>query len=214
VRPGGTSCEAVLEAIAGVGGRGSAVAADVADEAQARDLMAAARAAHGRIDILVNNAGTSRDGLVFDLSREAWDRVLAVNVRGSFNCIQAVAPCMIEQRAGSIINISSVVADLGSIGAANYVASKGAVNGLTRASAAELARFGIRVNAVAPGVVATRLMARVLDRDRERIRKTIPLGRFADPREVADVVVFLASDSSSYITGEVIRVAGGMGLAR
>jgi 3-oxoacyl-[acyl-carrier protein] reductase len=214
VRPGGTSSEAVMGEIAAAGGRGLAVAADVSDEAQAQALMVAAREAYARIDILVNNAGVSKDGLLFDLSREAWDQVLSVNVRGTFNCIQAVSPCMIEQRAGSIINISSVVADTGSIGAANYVASKGAINSLTRAAAAELARFGIRVNAVAPGVVETRLMTRVLDRDRERLRKNIPLGRFAEPREVAEVVTFLASDRASYITGEVIRVAGGMGLAR
>jgi 3-oxoacyl-[acyl-carrier protein] reductase len=111
------------------------------------------------------------------------------------------------------VNVSSVVADLGALGASNYAASKGAVNSLTRSAAAELARFNVRVNAVAPGVVETRLMERVLGKRRKRLLDRIPLGRFANPEEVADVVLFLASDHSSYITGEVIRVAGGLGLA-
>jgi NAD(P)-dependent dehydrogenase (short-subunit alcohol dehydrogenase family) len=147
------------------------------------------------------------------MSADSWDEVFAANARGVFNCIRAVAPHMMERREGSIVNVSSVVADLGTLGASNYAASKGAVNSLTRSAAVELARFGVRVNAVAPGVVETRLMERVLGKRRKRLLERIPLGRFAEPEEVANVVLFLASDRASYITGEVIRVAGGMGLA-
>jgi 3-oxoacyl-[acyl-carrier protein] reductase len=212
-RPGGSSAEGVLGAIAERGGRGTAMAADVSDSEQAEGLIAQARSEHGRVDILVNNAGAHQDALLLEMTSQAWDRVFATNVRGTFNCTRAVAPIMIEQRSGSIINISSITADLCGVGASNYVASKGAINSFTRAAAAELARFGVRVNAVAPGVVETRMMTGVLNRAREAMRKRIPLGRFAGPEEIASVVAFLASDSASYITGEVIHVTGGMGLS-
>ncbi len=175
--------------------------------------MDQAHALFGRLDILVNNAGISRDALLMEMPGPAWEQVFATNVRGTFLCLQAAAQYMMEPRKGSIINISSVVADLGTVGAANYASSKGAINSLTRSAAVELARFGLRVNAIAPGVVETRLMARLLGKRRERLLERIPLGRFAQAEEVAHVVLFLASDHSSYITGEVIRVAGGLGLA-
>ncbi len=213
VRPGGTFAEATEKAIRDVGGRYHTITADISHAAEAKALTDEVRKRFNRLDILVNNAGISADSLLLEMTEEQWDRVFDVNVRGAFNCIQAVAPHMIEQRAGSIINISSVVADLGSIGAANYVASKGAINSLTRSAAIELARFGIRVNAVAPGVVETKLMDRVLDKHRTRLLERIPMRRFAQPEEVAEVVLFLASDHSSYLTGEIIKVAGGMGLA-
>ncbi len=187
--------------------------ADVADAEQAAGLIERVLAALGRVDVLVNNAAISRDALLLEMSAKSWDEVFAVNARGVFNCIRAVVPHMIERREGSIVNVSSVVADLGTLGASNYAASKGAVNSLTRSAAVELARFGIRVNAVAPGVVETRLMERVLGKRRQRLLERIPLGRFAEPEEVANAVLFLASDRASYITGEVLRVAGGMGLA-
>jgi len=212
-RPGGTSPESVAEMVRSHGGRSITVLADVSATDGAEELMAKALSAFGQIDVLVNNAAISRDALLFEMSAEAWDEVLAANARGVFNCIRAVTPHMMERRDGSIVNISSVVADLGTLGASNYAASKGAVNSLTRSAAVELARFGVRVNAVAPGVVETRLMERVLGKRRKKLLERIPLGRFAKPEEVADAVLFLASSRASYITGEVIRVAGGMGLA-
>lgn len=212
-RPGGTSPEEVVEAVREKGARCEAVLADVSDADQARELIEKTCSAFGRLDIVVNNAAVSRDALLLEMTAQAWDEVFSVNARGVFNCIRAVAPHMMEQRSGSIVNISSVVAQLGTLGASNYAASKGAVEALTRSAAVELARFGVRVNAIAPGVVETRLMERVLGKRREQLERRIPLGRFARPEEVAEVVVFLASDHASYITGEVIRVAGGMGLA-
>lgn len=212
-RPGGSSPEPVAEEIRAAGGRCLTVMADVSAVDEAGKLMEQAASELGRIDALVNNAAISRDALLLEMPGASWDDVFAANARGVFNCIQAVTPHMIDLRRGAIVNISSVVADLGTVGASNYAASKGAVNSLTRSAAVELARFGIRVNAVAPGVVETRLMERVLGKRRKRLLDRIPLGRFAEPEEVANVVLFLCSDMASYITGEVIRVAGGMGLA-
>ena len=213
-RPNGTDPGETVKAIEDMGGRGRAVIADVAEPRDADALLQAAIGEFGRLDILVNNAGVSQDALLIEMNSEAWDRVFAANVRAAFNCIKAAAPYMIEAGGGAIVNLSSVVADLGNIGATNYAASKGAVNSLTKSAAAELARFGIRVNAIAPGVVETQLMAKPLERRRDNLLKRIPLRRFARPEEIAKVVLFLASDDASYITGEVIRVAGGLGLSQ
>jgi 3-oxoacyl-[acyl-carrier protein] reductase len=212
-RPGGSPPEETMEAIRDAGGHGEAIAADVGEGRQAEALVQEGLRRLGRLDILVNNAGTSHDGLLLEMSEQAWDAVFATNVRGAFNCLHAAVPHMIEERRGAIVNVSSVVADVGNVGATNYAASKGALNSLTRSAALELARFGIRINAVAPGVVETKIMERALARRRELLAKRIPMGRFATTEEIANVVVFLASDRASYITGEIIRVAGGMGLA-
>lgn len=213
-RPGGTDPVETVTAIQEAGGRGHPVIADVAEPRDAEALVRETVDQFGRLDVLVNNAGISADALLIEMSSEAWDRVFAANVRSAFNCIKAAAPQMIEARTGSIVNISSVVADLGNIGASNYAASKGALNSLTRSAAAELARFGVRVNAIAPGVVETELMAKPLARRRDTLTKRIPLKRFARPEEIARAVLFLASDDASYITGEIIRVAGGLGLSQ
>ncbi|MFB3881409.1 MAG: SDR family NAD(P)-dependent oxidoreductase [Armatimonadota bacterium] len=213
-RPSGTDPGETVTAIERAGGRAHAVIADVADAGGCQSLVRQTLDEFGRLDILVNNAGVSQDALLIEMSAEAWDRVFAANVRSAFNCIKAAAPVMIEAGAGSIINISSVVADIGNIGATNYAASKGAVNSLTKSAAAELARFGVRVNAIAPGVVETELMLKPLERRRDNLMKRIPLRRFARPEEIARAVLFLASDDASYITGEIIRVAGGMGLSQ
>jgi len=213
-RPNGTDPGETLKAIQHAGGRAHAVIADVAEPRDAEALVQAALVEFGRLDILINNAGVSQDALLIEMSSEAWDHVFAANVRAAFNCIKAAAPHMIEAGGGAIVNLSSVVADLGNIGATNYAASKGAVNSLTKSAAAELARFGIRVNAIAPGVVETELMAKPLERRRDNLLKRIPLRRFARPEEIAKAVLFLASDDASYITGEIIRVGGGLGLSQ
>jgi 3-oxoacyl-[acyl-carrier protein] reductase len=213
-RPNGTDPGETVKAIQEAGGRGHAVIADVTDPLGAEALVQETADRFERLDILVNNAGVSQDALLIEMSSEAWDRVFSANVRSAFNCIKAAAPRMIEAEGGSIVNISSVVADLGNIGATNYAASKGAVNSLTRSAAAELARFAIRVNAIAPGVVETELMAKPLERRRNTLMKRIPLRRFARPEEIAKALLFLASDDASYVTGEIVRVAGGLGLAQ
>jgi 3-oxoacyl-[acyl-carrier protein] reductase len=212
-RPKGTDPGETVRAVQGAGGRAYAVVADVAEPGDAEALIQETVATFGRLDILVNNAGVSQDALLIEMPNEAWDRVFEANVRSMFNCIKAAAPHMMEA-GGAIVNLSSVVADLGNIGATNYAASKGAVNSLTKSAAAELARFGIRVNAIAPGVVETELMAKPLERRRDSLVRRIPLRRFARAEEIAKAVLFLASDDASYITGEVLRVAGGMGLSQ
>jgi 3-oxoacyl-[acyl-carrier protein] reductase len=211
-RPQGTDPSQTVQAAQEAGGRAYAVIADVAEPGGAEALVQEVIGTFGRLDILVNNAGVSRDALLIEMSTEDWDRVFEANVRSAFHCIRAAAPHMMEA-GGAIVNLSSVVADLGNIGATNYAASKGAVNSLTKSAAAELARFGIRVNAIAPGVVETELMAKPLERRRDSLVRRIPLRRFARAEEIARAVLFLASDDASYITGEVLRVAGGMGLS-
>ncbi len=212
-RPNGTDPGETVRAVREAGGRAYAVVADVAEPGDAEALIRETVATFGRLDILVNNAGVSKDALLIEMPSEDWDHVFEANVRSAFNCIKAAAPHMMES-GGAIVSLSSVVADLGNIGATNYAASKGAINSLTKSAAAELARFGIRVNAIAPGVVETELMAKPLERRRDSLVRRIPLRRFARAEEIARAVLFLASDDASYITGEVLRVAGGMGLSQ
>jgi 3-oxoacyl-[acyl-carrier protein] reductase len=163
----------------------------------------------GRIDVLVNNAGITRDGLLSKLTEEAWDQVLDVNLKGPFLLTQAFASLMVEQKQGVIINISSIAA-LGNVGQTNYSASKAGVLGLTKSWALELARFGIRVNAVAPGFVDSVMTQKVPPEIKEKFISKIPLKRMAKPDEIAAVVAFLASPAASYLTGQCLFVDGGL----
>ncbi|WP_076792937.1 3-oxoacyl-[acyl-carrier-protein] reductase [Chlorobium sp. KB01] len=167
-------------------------------------------AATGRIDILVNNAGITRDGLLMRMSEEDWDAVLTVNLKGTFSCTKAVSRIMMKQRSGSIINIASVVGLMGNAGQANYAASKGGVIAFTKSVAKELSSRNIRANAVAPGFISSKMTDALSDDVRQKMLDAIPLASFGTPQDVANAVAFLASDQSSYITGQVISVNGGM----
>jgi 3-oxoacyl-[acyl-carrier protein] reductase len=164
----------------------------------------------GRVDVLVNNAGITRDGLVMRMKREDWDAVMTTNLTSVFHTIQEVLKCMVRQRYGRIINITSVVAQSGNAGQANYVAAKSGLIGLTKSIALEVASRNITVNAVAPGFVDTAMTAGLPEAARQRLLELIPLKRMATDREVAYAVRFLASDEAAYITGQVLNVNGGM----
>ncbi len=165
---------------------------------------------NGRIDILVNNAGITRDGLLMRMSEEDWDAVLTVNLKGTFNCTKAVTRTMMKQRSGSIINIASVVGLMGNAGQANYAASKGGVIAFTKSIAKEFSSRNIRANAIAPGFISSKMTDALSDEVRQKMLDAIPLNQFGTPQDVANAVTFLASDMSSYITGQVISVNGGM----
>jgi 3-oxoacyl-[acyl-carrier protein] reductase len=165
---------------------------------------------NGRIDILVNNAGITRDGLLMRMSEEDWDAVLSVNLKGTFNCTKAVTRTMMKQRSGSIINIASVVGIMGNAGQANYAASKGGVIAFTKSVAKELASRNIRANAIAPGFISSKMTDALSDEVRQMMLDAIPLSAFGTPQDIANAVTFLASDMSSYITGQVLSVNGGM----
>lgn len=185
-------------------------------ESDASDFEAAHRLAtdvlkeFGRIDILVNNAGITHDALMLRMSEQQWDEVLSVNLKSAFNNIHAVAPIMLRQRSGSIISISSVVGLNGNAGQANYAASKAGIIALTKSTAKELGSRGIRANAIAPGFILTRMTESLPEETIHEFVKSIPLHRGGNPEEVASVALFLASDMSSYVSGEVIQVNGAM----
>lgn len=186
------------------------VRADVSDPEQAEQLIQRTLDKFGRIDILVNNAGITRDSLLIRMKDEDWEKVIQVNLRGTFNCLRAAARPMMRQRSGRIINISSVVGLMGNAGQANYAASKAGVIGLTKSAAKELGSRGITVNAVAPGFIETDMTRALSEEVRKAYLQAIPLGRPGQPEDVARVVGFLASDDAAYITGQVIQVDGGM----
>ena len=165
-----------------------------------------------RLDVLVNNAGIIRDSLFLTLSDEDWQEVLETNLGGAYYFCKAVARSMILQRGGRIINISSIVGELGGVGQANYAASKGAINALTKSLAAEFAPKNVTVNAVSPGMVNTQMSAAARSAFGEKIKERIPLGSFAEPEDIASVVLFLASEEARYITGQIINVDGGLSL--
>jgi len=192
------------------GGEATAVAGDVALESDAARLIEQAVAAYGQIDVLVNNAGITRDGLLLRMKDEDWDAVIDTNLKGAFHCIRAVAKVMSKQRSGRIINISSVVGEMGNAGQANYCASKAGLLGLTKSVARELARRNITVNAITPGFIVTDMTDGMTDKARETMTQQIPLGRLGEADDVANAVIFLASEQSSYVTGQVLGVNGGM----
>lgn len=164
----------------------------------------------GQLDILINNAGITRDNLLLRMSEEEWDRVIAVNLKGVFNCTQACLKTMLKQRSGAIVNVASIVGLKGNAGQTNYAASKAGVVAFTKSLAKEVGGRGIRVNAVAPGFIETDMTRALPTEVREKVLPLIPLGRFGRAEEVASVVVWLASDFSSYLTGEVISIDGGL----
>jgi 3-oxoacyl-[acyl-carrier protein] reductase len=199
-----------LAAITGSGGNGTVEMFDVSDAAQVDAGVKNILAAHGRIDILVNNAGITRDNLLLRMSEEEFDAVLRVNLKGTYLLTKTVTRHMMKQRSGKVVNISSVVGMMGNAGQSNYAAAKAGIIGFTKASARELAPRNITVNAIAPGFIRTAMTAGLPEAVQKTFLAQIPLGRFAEPQEVAELALFLASDASSYITGQVIGINGGM----
>ncbi len=202
--------EATAREIQSLGRKALALKLDVSDPASVKETVAKVYEAWQKIDILVNNAGITKDNLIMRMKREDWDRVLRINLDGTFHCIQAIVPAMVKQRSGRIINIASVVAQAGNAGQANYVASKAGIIGLTKAVAAEVGSRGITVNALAPGFIATAMTENLPEQVKQRMMSLIPLGRMGSDKDIAHAVRFLASDEAGYITGHVLNVNGGM----
>ena len=205
-----SQAEKVAADLRSSGAQALAVKADVAQASDVEEMVEACLARFERVDILVNNAGITRDGLLLKMKDEDWEAVLNVNLRGTFYCTRAVLRPMIKQRAGRIINITSVVGVMGNPGQANYAASKAGIIGLTKAVAKEVVSRGITVNAVAPGFIETEMTGSLNPELKARMLAQIPLGRFGTPEEVAALVLFLASDRAAYITGQVLHVNGGL----
>ena len=202
--------QATAEAINNNGGSASAVKIDVSNPAEVKQVFDSILKDKKPIDIMINNAGITRDGLMIRMKEADWDRVLNINLKGTFLCSQQAAKQMMKQKSGAIVNIASIVGVMGNLGQANYSASKAGVIGLTKTLAREVASRGIRVNAVAPGFIDTE-MTQVLDESvRQKLIEQIPLAKLGLPEDVARCVAFLVSDRSSYITGQVINVNGGM----
>jgi 3-oxoacyl-[acyl-carrier protein] reductase len=197
-------------AIQEAGGRADAAPLDVTDGRSVDAVVAGALERHGRIDILVNNAGITRDQLILRMKRDDWDQVLATNLTAAFACAQAVIKPMIRQRSGRIVNISSVVGQMGNAGQTNYAASKAGLIGFSKALAREVASRNVTVNVVAPGLIETDMTRAIADKAQGEWASHIPLGRLGTTADVASAVCFLASDEASYITGHVLAVNGGM----
>jgi len=202
--------EKVVEEIKKLGGEATFVRSDVTNRESCVALANAAAGAFGRIDVLVNNAGITRDAQLVKLSESDFDRVIEVNLKGTFNATQAVAPRMIEQGSGRIINVSSVVGLYGNFGQTNYAATKAGVIGMTKVWARELGRKGITVNAVAPGFIQTEMTESVPEKVLELMRGRTPMGRLGTARDVANIYLFLASDDAAYVNGAVVCVDGGL----
>lgn len=204
------SAQKVVEEIQDAGGNALAVKADVSNIIQVDELVKKTVEKFGGIDILVNNAGITRDGLLVRMKEKDWNDVIDINLKGVYNCTKTVSRYMIKKRTGKIINITSVVGLIGNAGQSNYCAAKAGIIGFTKAVAKELAPRGINVNAVAPGLIDTDMTKTLPESLKKQMIEQIPLGRYGDPDDVANVVMFLASEDSDYITGQIINVDGGM----
>jgi 3-oxoacyl-[acyl-carrier protein] reductase len=196
--------------IESLGRKGLALEGDVSHPADAERIVGETVEQLGGIDILVNNAGITRDRLLLRMTEEDWDAVLNVNLKGTFNCTKAAVRHMIKHKSGKIVNIASVVGEMGNAGQANYAASKAGIIGLTKSIAREYAQRGIRVNAIAPGYIETPMTEALSDKVKEELKAQIPMARLGTPMDVANAVYFLVSDASSYITGQVLNVNGGI----
>lgn len=202
--------DAVVAEIKELGGKALAVVGNVTLPEDAERMIEAAMNEYGRVDILVNNAGITRDGIFLRMKDEDWDAVLTVNLKGAFLCSRAASKVMTKQRYGRIINIASVVGQMGNAGQANYCASKAGLIGLTKSNARELAKRNITVNAVAPGFIATAMTDALSDKVKAELTAQIPLERLGTADDIANAVLFLAAEKSGYITGHVLSVNGGM----
>ena len=204
--------ESLVNEITAMGGTAKAYASDAASFTSAAEVIAEVMKDFGRIDVLVNNAGITKDGLLMRMTEEQWDMVINTNLKSAFNYIHAVTPIMMKQRAGSIINMTSIVGISGNAGQANYSASKAGMIGLTKSVAKELGSRGVRVNAIAPGFIATEMTGALNEDTKKQWLLNIPLRREGKAEDVANVAVFLGSDMASYVTGQVINCCGGLNM--
>ncbi|WP_210123948.1 MULTISPECIES: 3-oxoacyl-[acyl-carrier-protein] reductase [unclassified Staphylococcus] len=202
--------EAVVEEVKAKGVESLAIQANVANGDEVKAMIKEVVNQFGTVDVLVNNAGITRDNLLMRMKESEWDDVIDTNLKGVFNCIQKVTPQMLRQKSGSIINLSSVVGAVGNPGQGNYVATKAGVIGLTKSAAKELASRNITVNAVAPGFIVSDMTDALSDDLKDQMLQQIPLARFGEDTDIANTVIFLASDKAKYITGQTIHVNGGM----
>jgi len=193
-----------------LGREGLVIKADVTDLKDVQGMVDKILDKFKKLDILINNAGITKDNLVLRMSEEDWDKVIAVNLKGCFICTKIAAKVMLKQRSGRIINLASIIGIMGNAGQANYAASKAGIIALTKSVAKELASRGVLVNAIAPGFIKTEMTARLSEDIQKKMLSVIPLGRFGEPKDVADLALFLSSEGSSYITGQVIQIDGGM----
>lgn len=204
------AADKVCEEIRAMGRKAAAFKCDVGNFEEAGKTVQAVNKELGGLDVLVNNAGITKDGLIFTLKEDDFDRVIETNLKGAFNTIKHAAKIMMKNRKGTIINITSVSGMMGNPGQANYAAAKAGMIGLTKTVAKELAARGITCNAIAPGFVATEMTDKLSDEVKDSIDSVVPLKRMAQPEDIANAAVFLASDKASYITGEVLKVDGGL----
>jgi 3-oxoacyl-[acyl-carrier protein] reductase len=202
--------EETAKEVQALGRKALAIKVDVAKLDDVEKMVGAILARFGQVDILVNNAGIARDKLILRMTEEDWDAVLNINLKGTFNCTKAVVRHMSKQRSGKIVNIASVVGEMGNAGQGNYAASKAGVIGFTKTIAREFAQRGINVNAIAPGYIETPMTDALPDKAKEELKRLIPMDRLGKPEDVAEAVLFLVSEASSYITGQVLNVNGGI----
>ena len=202
--------EETAKEVQALGRKALATKVDVATLGDVEKMVETILAQFGKVDILVNNAGIARDKLILRMTEEDWDAVLNINLKGTFNCTKAVVRHMSKQRSGKIVNIASVVGEMGNAGQGNYAASKAGVIGFTKTIAREFAQRGINVNAIAPGYIETPMTDALPDKAKEELKRLIPMDRLGKPEDVAEAVLFLVSESANYITGQVLNVNGGI----